>query len=94
MATTDTGVTDLIEAIDKHGQYLHDSGELRNRLDGREAHLLRNLLQDRIRQRLNAVLAEDQLGETLVQQMAARTLDPYTAADEVLAKLMVPDSDG
>lgn len=94
VATTDTGVTDLIEAIDKHGQYLHDSGELRNRLDGREAHLLRNLLQDRIRQRLNAVLAEDQLGETLVQQMAARTLDPYTAADEVLAKLMVPDSDG
>ena len=94
VATTDTGVPDLIEAIDKHGQYLQDSGELRSRLDGREAHLLRNLLHDRIRLRLDNVLEQGGLGDHLIQQMAARTLDPYAAADQVLSRLLISEHDG
>ncbi len=94
VATTNTGISELADAIDMHGEFLQTSGQLTSNLEGREAHLLRNLLNDRIGQRLDHVLKKDGLGDELVARMAARTLDPYTAADTVLKELLVTDTDG
>ena len=94
VATTNTGIDDLAQAISKHGEYLHGSGEIQSRIDGREAYLLRNLLNDRISHRVTSLLKKDGLGDTLVAQMVDRTLDPYSAADLVLEKLLKPQSDG
>ena len=81
VAIRSEGIAELIEAIDTHHAHLSATDTLRDRLRGREAWLLRNVLRDRLAQHVEGVLAID-------GQMAARTLDPYSAADQVLERLL------
>ena len=62
-------------------------GNLDRRSRGREANLLRNVVNDRLGQRVDAVLAADGLGEALVAKLIDRKSNPYAAADEVLERL-------
>ncbi|MFT5432743.1 MAG: LAO/AO transport system kinase, partial [Myxococcota bacterium] len=52
VATRGEGLSELIDTIDKHATHLVESGTLHHRRRGREAHLLRNALRDRLAQRM------------------------------------------
>jgi LAO/AO transport system kinase len=88
VAVSGDGVDSLVTAITAHHQFLTQSGGLKSRERGREAHLLRNILQDRCAQKLGEILDNDGFGDELVDQIVNRQLDPYAAADQVLSRLL------
>jgi LAO/AO transport system kinase len=83
VATDSRGVDDLWRAVLDHRAYLEADGRLERRRDER----LRDELRAIVHERLRAGAEERCHGERfdqLVAQVAARKLDPYAAADELL----------
>ena len=83
VATDNRGVDDLWRAVLDHRAYLEADGRLERRRDER----LREELRAIVHERLRAGAEEQCHGERfdrLVAQVAARELDPYAAADELL----------
>lgn len=83
VATDSRGVDDLWRAVLDHRAYLEADDRLERRRDAR----LREELRAIVHERLRAGAEERCRGERfdrLVAQVAARELDPYAAADELL----------
>ncbi|HKA92493.1 MAG TPA: methylmalonyl Co-A mutase-associated GTPase MeaB [Acidimicrobiia bacterium] len=83
VATDGRGVDELWRAILDHRAHLEADGRLERRRDAR----LRDELRAIVRERLRGGAEERCRGERfdrLVEQVAARNLDPYAAADELL----------
>jgi LAO/AO transport system kinase len=83
VATDSRGVDDLWRAVLDHRAYLEADGRLERRRDER----LREELRAIVHERLRAGAEERCHGERfdrLVAQVAARELDPYAAADQLL----------
>jgi LAO/AO transport system kinase len=83
VATDNRGVDDLWRAVLDHRAYLEADGRLERRRDER----LREELRAIVHERLRAGAEERCHGERfdrLMAQVAARELDPYAAADELL----------
>jgi len=83
VATDGRGVDDLWRAIRDHRAHLESDGRLERRRDSRLREELRAIVHERLREGADARCS----GETfdrLVAQVAARELDPYAAADELL----------
>ncbi len=79
------GVPELIEQLDLHTKHLADTGQLAER---RAENLRREVLAIatfRLREALERSLNEDPSLAALLEQVAARTLDPASAATELLA---------
>ncbi len=74
-AVTGDGIDDLWRAIDSHVVYLNESGEISRKRREAFAHQVRQLALGRLQARLERHLYDD----TRID------LDPYAAADEVLA---------
>jgi LAO/AO transport system kinase len=87
IATQGDGLAELIETIDNHQAHLQGSDKLREKSRSREAHLLRNALRDQLGERIDGLLETDGLGDTLVEALVNRQLDPYTAASQAIEKL-------
>jgi len=88
VAVRGEGVATLIDTLATHYTHLQDSGLMLQKRRERETFLLRNVLRDRLAQHLEAALADKGRQERLVEQLVNRTIDPYTAADEVMATLI------
>jgi LAO/AO transport system kinase len=83
VATDNRGIDDLWRAILDHRSHLEADGRLERRRDAR----LRDELRAIVHERLRAGADERCSGERfdrLVEKVAARELDPYAAADELL----------
>ena len=80
------GVGDLADVIDEHHAWLLQTGQLPRRRLSRARLQLREIALQEVRERLGSI-REGELLDTLAQQVAARELDPYTAADRLIAKL-------
>ena len=74
-----TGVTELIAAIDRHHQYLQQSGALLQRQVQRASLEIEHLTAAALRQKIRA----GRLTE-LANEVAAGKMDAYSAADELL----------
>jgi LAO/AO transport system kinase len=86
VASTGSGVPELVEAIASHRSHLADSGELDRRRRGRIHDEIETLALTALRIRLGQLPAGQQL-DTLVDRILAGKLDPYAAADELAADL-------
>lgn len=89
VATTGNGVTDLVDAIEEHYAYLVRSGEKtrrdRARARGEVLDILRHSLLSRT---LDSVPQEE--FEVVIDRVAQRELDPYTAVGRLLEQLYSP----
>ena len=83
VATTGVGVPELIDAIDEHRAWLDSSGELERHRRQEARHQVLSVAQRIILERIRSGTSEDALGE-LVAQVAARGLDPHTAAEQLV----------
>jgi LAO/AO transport system kinase len=83
--TTGEGVGELWEAIARHRGYLVESGLLERRRADRLAHELRQMLLARSALRIEELAAGEEFA-TAVKALAAGELDPYQAADRLLAR--------
>ncbi len=78
------GIAELMASIAAHQAYLAQTGERQTRRHARVQKELEGILRETLLQRLMAGLAPAELDE-MVNRIAARELDPYTAATKLLA---------
>jgi len=86
VASRDEGIDDVLAALDKHRAWLAEHGELSRRRRDRAAAEIEAIalaaLRDRIDARRHAAALDD-----LADAVVAGRLDPFTAADQVVATL-------
>jgi LAO/AO transport system kinase len=86
VASVGEGITELADAIDEHRSWLTESGALQDRrLDRARTHV-REIALTYLRARIAGV-EDGELVDRLSRQVAARELDPYAAADELVSSL-------
>ena len=83
IATRGQGVDELLEAIEAHAGYLHESCLFEQRERVRVTGELETILQAELLARLRARVPAERL-DTLVERVLARELDPYTAVEQLL----------
>lgn len=81
-AATGEGVADLWAAVGEHRAHLMSSGDLDARRAARVADELTEIVAALLRERAKATAGEHL--DRLAAQVAARTIDPWTAAEELL----------
>jgi GTPase len=80
-ATEGTGIDQLVDAIDRFHKHSETLLTLRRR--NRVAAQLRSILADRLMKRVESRIAGLEM-ERLIDRIATRETDPYTAAEEIL----------
>jgi LAO/AO transport system kinase len=83
VATDDRGIDDLWRAVVDHRAHLESDGRLERRRDARLREELRAIVHERLRAGADERCSGERF-DRLVAQVAARKLDPYAAADELL----------
>jgi len=87
VATADEGIDDLLVAVEEFRARAESSGLLEQKRRALLARQLEDVLHDRLMRRMRArVLTPDETAR-IVDRMAARELDPFSAADEVLGRM-------
>jgi LAO/AO transport system kinase len=84
VAMRDQGTAELAAAVERHRAHLHASGQQAARDRERASREFQLIIQEAALERLRARFAGT-AWELLVDQIAAREIDPYTAAAELLA---------
>ena len=84
VATTGEGAADLWSALREHATWAAASGELERRRRARMEAELRRILTARLLQRATD-LAEGRAYDDALASVLARRLDPWSAADTLLA---------
>ncbi|MGH9075713.1 MAG: methylmalonyl Co-A mutase-associated GTPase MeaB, partial [Acidimicrobiales bacterium] len=86
VAVTGEGVAEVWGAIGGHRSFLESGGGLAGRRTARLEAELREIVSRRLEERAHRVLADPEL-EPVRDDLAGRRLDPYEAAERVLAHL-------
>jgi LAO/AO transport system kinase len=84
-ATTGNGIPELMATLDRHRARGRDAGDTSARLARAEAQVWA-ILADRLRGELHAP-AHREATDTTMRAVAAHELDPFAAADRLLAEL-------
>ena len=83
VATDSRGIDDLWRAVLDHRAHLEADGRLERRRDARLREELRAIVHERLRAGADERCSGERF-DRLVEKVAARELDPYAAADELL----------
>jgi LAO/AO transport system kinase len=82
------GTPELEDAIARHAEHLRTSGQLERKTEQRMKAELLEILNLKVSRAADKALEEEGKGKELVRRMAARELDPYSAAEEVVKHLL------
>jgi LAO/AO transport system kinase len=85
IATTGDGLAELWDEIGAHRAFLEADGAVVERRRARLVDEIRGLVAERLLERAGAI-SEGRQFEALVDKVAARTSDPYTAVDTLLGE--------
>jgi LAO/AO transport system kinase len=88
VAIANKGVTELVDAIEKHMEYLKQSNKLKERESRRVENELLTLVNDQVHERLTG--ADSREGGSLkdmVSKVLSKQLDPYSAAQKLVGNL-------
>ena len=86
VAAKGEGADEVVDAIEKHGEWLAANGQLEARRVRRAADEVEALTLDALRSRIGDLRGNDSLA-LLAARVVAGELDPYAAADELVAGL-------
>jgi LAO/AO transport system kinase len=86
VATTGTGIEELWNTVLAHRAHAEETGRLEERRTFRLREELREIIAQRLGRRARQICSGDRWDE-LTDEVAARTTDPWTAADEMLVGL-------
>jgi LAO/AO transport system kinase len=87
VATEDRGIDDLLEAVEAFRAQAESSGLLERKRRALLARQLEEVLHDRLLRRVRSRVLTPEETARIVDRMAAREVDPFTAADEVLGRM-------
>ncbi|MFF5402063.1 MULTISPECIES: methylmalonyl Co-A mutase-associated GTPase MeaB [Streptomyces] len=80
------GVDEVVEALEKHRAWMEERGVLAERRRARAAHEVETIAVTALRRRIGDLHGDRRLG-ALAERITAGELDPYRAADELIAGL-------
>ncbi|MEO6570779.1 MAG: methylmalonyl Co-A mutase-associated GTPase MeaB [Ilumatobacteraceae bacterium] len=86
VGNTGDGVVDLWDAVLRHREFAESSGQLRERRAFRTGEELREIVANRLRERARRLCTGDRWDQ-LTEAVVGHTIDPWTAADEMLADI-------
>ena len=86
VASRGEGITDVVDALERHAEWLRTSGRLAERRRKRAADEIEAIAVTALRERIGDLRGGDLL-TTLAGQVVAGENDPYSAADELVARL-------
>jgi LAO/AO transport system kinase len=78
------GIDEVLEALDKHRAWMDGHGVLADRRRARAAHEIETIALTALRTRIGALPADRHV-TALAQRVSEGALDPYAAADELIA---------
>jgi LAO/AO transport system kinase len=81
-----TGVEELVETVLAHHEWLELSGEMDRLLREKHATLFQTLLKERLFAEVWGPLQKNGDFEVLIDDIVARTRDPYSAVEEILGE--------
>jgi LAO/AO transport system kinase len=87
-ATAGDGIADLVAALDAHWAWLDSSGERGRRRRARAREEVAAIAVAALRQRMGGLPGDSRL-DSLAAQVASGELDPYSAADDLVAAASV-----
>lgn len=85
VATKDEGIDELWEAVEQHRTYQQEKGLLEDRRRRRVAREIKEIVAERYRQRVETETVV--LLDELIEDVAARRMDPYEAAERLISYL-------
>lgn len=92
IAINNEGIDELITQINKHKEYMDDSGKsMERRVKNSEMEIL-ELTQQNL---MNRVLGTDQSKEEIqrfAKKVANREMDPYTVSDEIIKQILIKNN--
>jgi LAO/AO transport system kinase len=86
VAARNEGVNEVVEAIDKHTEWLARTGALRDRRVARAGDEIEALVVTALRRRMGNLRHDDSV-DRLAAEVVDGSTDPYAAADQVLDAL-------
>ncbi|MCI0384932.1 methylmalonyl Co-A mutase-associated GTPase MeaB [Streptomyces sp. CNQ085] len=86
VAARGEGVDEVVEALEKHLAWMEERGVLAGRRRARAAREVETIAVTALRERIGDLHGDRRL-EALAERITGGTLDPYTAADELVAGL-------
>jgi LAO/AO transport system kinase len=86
VAARGEGVDEVVEALEKHRAWMEEHGELAVRRRRRAGDEVEAIAVAALRSRMGDLHGDRRL-ESLAERVAAGTLDPYAAADELVQGL-------
>ena len=87
-ATNDVGVAELLGEIKRHRRALEEAGALEKRRQARRRAELRTLLVEEFAGRVMTAVERDREMVTVIDAVAAGTLDAYSGVERILARLL------
>jgi len=87
-ATNDVGVAELLGEIKRHRRVLEEAGALEKRRQARRRAELRTLLVEEFAGRVMTAVERDRELVTVIDAVAAGTLDAYSGVERILARLL------
>ncbi|GAA1308453.1 methylmalonyl Co-A mutase-associated GTPase MeaB [Streptomyces sanglieri] len=86
VAARGEGIDEVVEALEKHRAWMEEHGVLAERRVARAAREVETIAVTRLRERIGDLHGDRHLG-ALAERIVAGGLDPYAAADELVAGL-------
>ncbi|WP_326767877.1 methylmalonyl Co-A mutase-associated GTPase MeaB [Streptomyces sp. NBC_01591] len=86
VAARSEGIDEVVEALEKHRAWMEERGVLAERRTARAAREVETIAVTRLRERIGDLHGDRHLG-ALAERIVAGSLDPYAAADELVAGL-------
>lgn len=86
VAARSEGIDEVVEALEKHRAWMEEHGVLAERRTARAAREVETIAVTRLRERIGDLHGDRHLG-ALAERIVAGSLDPYAAADELVAGL-------
>jgi LAO/AO transport system kinase len=83
-ARDNTGIKELLELIENHWEYLHNSGSYEQKKTNRLRIEIMNIFKDTVMRTVYNLSEDTNIIDELVQEVMKRQLDPYTAADKLM----------
>ena len=86
VAVKEEGVSDVLDALDRHFRYLQESGELRHRRRARLRERVVEVAEQKLRARLWSDPGTNAWIDERLAGLEGGTLTPFGVADELLAR--------
>ncbi|MCT2592451.1 methylmalonyl Co-A mutase-associated GTPase MeaB [Streptomyces sp. N2-109] len=86
VAARSEGLDEVVEALEKHRAWMEERGVLAERRARRAAHEIETIAVTALRERMGGLGGPRRL-DALAERIVSGSLDPYTAADELIAGL-------